>query len=320
MGFTPSGSVQDGSITKAKLATALSANYDAAARLAADALVVAIIAGATTGYVPDKAKGDAFTAAAGHESTVDTGAGTTAVYASSAYANNAPETCTSPQTPNSQATNTTKTGWKIYTKKSFSSLAITKSTSSTATTAYILDAAKSVLASAAFSGSLATITYAGANSTTYYVVTDSGGSAHDWFYISASPILPYTTFSSFNVTHMLMGDGSDDVNYWVELTQIVFNTSDPATTAYIKSAALPTLNGAITQIQLTTYGLSLASGASATFDLDINGDGTYELTSQALNSWIASAQTLAGAKVRLVFAKGTSTAASSSKGWVIQVV
>lgn len=339
-GFVSSGgTVQDGSISTAKLADAsvtsaklgagVSSQLSQAGQLAGDALVVGILASSTTGYVPDKAKADAFTSEAGHESTVDTGAGTTAAFdeANLKYVNT--ENAASMETINTPASlgstsssDTTYNGWKIVTEQAFRKLVITKASATTATRALILASDKTtILAQANFSGNTATIVYSGATSTTYYVVVDAAGAGYVWKYGSGS--FPYNTATSFNITATLTG-GADNTTYYVAIESIdcyhAYSAGAVLTTAYVLSAALPTLNGAITQFKLSTYGLSLAAGAAATFDLDINGDGNYELTGQALNTWITTSQTLAGAKVRLIFAKGSSSTASDVKGWVAQVI
>lgn len=314
-------------IDRADLETGFAAQLIATDEISTDAYVAAIVAGATAAYPPDKAQAEAFTQAAGALSLVDTtgGAGNTdATFSTNKYKSAYTITQVDEAHGRSQTTDQTRQGsmgYKILVGAADVVLTkITKHASCTATTARLQNASKADIEAVSFSGNIAVYNRTLTAATDYYVCVDSGGSTN-FASKECSGAFP-NAGTNISWTGGLVGGGDStsvggDV---VSITAGVSSTSVAAQTT-IKSVALTHLNGAWTQLKLSTCGASLPAGSSLAFDIAASGT-TYGLVDQLVDTWITSSQTLSGAKLRIKInaAAGAYATEPSLQGYVLQVI
>lgn len=316
MGFIPSNTPQDlsitsqklapGAVTSDKLATGI---LDQAEKVGEDAAVMAVGADSATAHYMKNAVADKFTQAAGHDSTVNTSS-------TSSIFDNTNKKYDGADTADVQVLNgaepsllgvgeSTSSGLKFVANAAGKIRGIVKNAACGATRAMLEDDAHNILASASFSGNTATFAtpYTLTAGHTYFATVDKSG---------ASYADCYQNFTSYPVDREELtitacyGGGAENTIITICISSLLYTTVH-ATQVF--SAALNTLNGSISRVRLGLYGLI----GSATWDLDVNGDGVYELTGQAVDTWITSAQTLAGAVARVNIGSG-----SSFKGWLVR--
>ena len=121
---------------------------------------------------------------------------------------------------NFTAGDTAKSGVKITATANDVISKVTKFTSSTSTIAYVLDATKAVLGQATFVGDVATFStpISIVSGSSYYVVTDNGGSAYNDYYNDTSPY-PITG-TSFNYISGLTPAGADNPQFDFGITSV----------------------------------------------------------------------------------------------------
>ena len=93
------------------------------------------------------------------------------------------------------------------------------------------------------------------------------------------------------------------------------------TSGRIVTVALPTLDGSNQNIRLHAYHSTIPTGTSITYDVDYTGDGTYEKTGLALDTWesLGGAQTFTNAKIRIVLDMGTGSSTPLLQGYCVMV-
>lgn len=286
-----------------------------------DAMVGVVFGEAAAGVVFSNGKADYTSQAAGKESTIDTGGGTTATFSTNKY------TCTFPWeavvdahgvTLATTGTRSGLCGFKISTNKACTLTKITKVATCTSTKAYILDSSKAQIATADFSGNDATFNQALANGTTYYVCTDSATANYTYAYKGSESYPKADT--NINWTGGL-SDGADNTTEMWNIASVTTQTDTSATIEYnVLTNALSTLDGTWSYLRVHAYGTSIGTGNTITFDFAADGS-TYSVADAALDTWI-SVGALSGAKLRLNLNKGSGTAGTTTsvRGYAILVV
>lgn len=224
----------------------------------------------------------------------------------------------------SSASYAQKWGLKITVTANTVLTKVVKHSSCDATKCYIYDSGNPVsgnlLAQADFAGDDATFALAISSSTTYYVVVDKAGAAFTVRYVGGAGIFPVAGTKLNWVAGWYAETNTDSVDFGSCVVSVT--TTEPTSSSRtVKSAALSGLNGTYTKIALFCHGKSLPTGTNVKWDLDANGDGTYNLTDQTVDTVITSAQTLAGAKIRVQLNRGTGAGADQPlfKGWALAV-
>lgn len=291
-----------------------------------DGLCISAFSGLFTGLKITNKQVDAFGAAAGNLSTVDTTSNTTATYDAGADTYKAEFTGTTGTEAHGVALTsngafgTGKAGFKITTAAFKSILTkITKSAGTTATKAYLLDNSKATLASADFSGNDATFNYELSASTNYYLACDNSGAAFDCDYVMVGTAFPVAG-TNFNWVGDL-ANGADGTDKWLAIASA---NIQQISLRQVQSVALTTINGAtFTQLRLHPYNLNMgAAGNAVDFDLSFTG-ASWDLTGLSVDAWhsIGVGTTLNGAKVRVNYRLGTASSATGPymQGWAIGV-
>lgn len=328
MQIVSSGSVEGDGITITEDATSKLTLTDSTQNQIADALVGVIYAESTAGFTPSQAKADFFSQAQGKESTIDTGAGTTALFDNGAKtyssSNSTSLQSVGVASPAYTPSKSSKTFMRFTPSQNVQVVSILKHASCTATKAYIIDdTTHATLATATFSGNTATFAsvYELTASTSYILAVDKEGAAYDAPYSDDSGYPVSTLYGSYT------SSGNTDSGWSTSTTQkgwiSGFYCYPSASSArYLLSAAITAINGSWTRVKLHPYNLTLPANQLVKFDLDYLGDGSYNLTNQLLDEWIelGGAQTFSSAKFRFVFSSsGTPSSDSSLQGYCIMV-
>lgn len=264
----------------------------------------------TAAFVPDKAKAEFFSVAAGAAGTIDTT--NTGAYFDSVnkkyYAelrNSSEENAIT--TPTVTTPSILKEGIKIKTGSVALKLNTVTAFTGTISTAYLCDSGLAVLATTPFSGSVATFSTPPtmAANTVYYILVDYGGLSMPRYY-EATTFPLQRTLTQIIAGYDGAGAGDDTTKQWCVDS---FNVSTAATTTKrdVLTTSLSSLDGLVEKIALYVYQDSLPTGTSLTFDVDYTGDGNYELTDQTNGAWItlATPETFASAKIRINLNRGT---------------
>lgn len=283
---------------------------------------IGIMIATTAGqFSPDLVIPDVFSQAQGKESSIDTTAfADRLTFSTDQYQFDPGNVSEFSIATGSTDTQSDKQGFSYTPTANMSLVAVQKNTACTTTTAYLQNAAGGAIAQATFAGNTATFAtpVSLTASTKYRIVSDSGGSNYTRNQQQAHTI-PWTgTYGVMNSTWQGATEYSSGSPSVTNVSALVF--ANPYTTGKLVTAALSGLDGAVIQVGVYLYNLTLSAGATATMDVDIGGDGTYEYTGLPVNALNSVPETLAGAKVRVNLNKGTSSGISSYKGQCIMVV
>lgn len=275
-----------------------------------DAIVGAIVAESTAEFFPSDMEADYFSTNVGRNSTVDNAASTLTYdagnkkYAADYSSGSATEAVTSYDTGEASAI---ETGVKITASANSTVVGVNKDPTSDGANAYIRDAAGNQLATATFVANHATFNYAITSGTTYFITIDAGSVRRRKaisFPITDSRLSVISGI--YNGPPWTVAGGNAYAIVSIELTW----TS--ATTQYIKTAALPLIDGSVAAVCLYPYRLALGTGNTITFDVDYTGNGSYEQTGMSPGAWVdlGGAQTFTNAKVRINLNKAAGDAAT----------
>lgn len=250
---------------------------------------------------------DVFTAAAGQESTVDTGV-STGFYESALTAYqlvNAGDAGDHTETPAETLDDTgtvigTSYGYRFSALDTCVIVSATKHGTSTATSAILKTAAGVTLATASFSGNVATF------ATPYQLYTGVNyrieGSAVGSYKPMQSPGA-VTPTSQTNIKYEAgSGNGSDTSSGFV-FVSIITQDSSFTTGGTVETNSITTLTAAPKSILV--YGKStLPAGTSITVDVSDDGGTSFDITGQALDSYIDTTA-LTGTSLALKFTLAT---------------
>ena len=230
---------------------------------------------------------DIFSDTNGYDNTVDTG-NTTAIF----YGNGNATTNTNLGTPN-QTTGavTTKCGMKFVTTSADKYInKFTKISTTTATTGYLLNASKSVLASASFIGDVCTFSYpiALANATNYYLAVDSGGSSYTRSYrLNSSGGYSYPTTKTWMNWIAGLDSGNDEATYFADVISVELYDNSSAVYSNIDADKIVQTNAQSITANPIGHQVfchnTLTGTANITYDISFDGGTTWE-TDQALNT------------------------------------
>ncbi|MDD5340179.1 MAG: hypothetical protein PHV13_02930 [Candidatus ainarchaeum sp.] len=322
MGFGSSNAVTDGSVTTSKLAAGAVTPPKLNASLnnqIAELMVGNVFVESTAGINYSAAQPEFFSDADGKRNTVDT-ANTDTIFSGTShtahFAATAPETLG--ETLGSNTVDAGAAGEQITTTSACNPIvSVTKKSTCTATRCRITASNKTtVLGTATFSGDVATFSphVALAASTVYYILLDNSGSNYSRAY-NTGVSYPKTGGAVFNFTdHSSTGSGYAD-----GIVSVTTEATAAATSRHIQTIALTAMDGSYSRLRLHPYLLALATGNTCTWAIDYTGDGTWQKTGQAVDSWVdlGGAQTLTGAKMKITLSQGTGSDADtpSCKGY-----
>ncbi len=287
MGFIGgSGSIPDGSISSDKLASnVLSPIIKRIQENAINILINSASASALNDY--EDMFLDIFNDTNGYDGSVDT-INTDAIF----YGNGNATTNTSLGIPN-QTTGavTTKCGMKFVTTASDKYInKFTKISTTTATTGYLLNASKSVLASASFVGDVCTFNYpiALANATNYYLAVDSGGASYTRSYrLNSSGGHSYPTTKTWMNWIAGLDSGNDEATYFADVISVELYDNSSAVYSNIDADKIVQTNAQSITANPIGHQVfchnTLAGTATITYDISFDGGTTWE-TDQALNT------------------------------------
>lgn len=235
---------------------------------------------------------DIFSDSSGYDNTIDTGAGTTATFNTNLYENQVADGGTYANTQNISVAVTdnggnNKCGWRISTANDgVKIVSITRINGCTADRGYILDASKSVLATATWSGDTATFPspVALTKNTQYYAATGNNGGGN-WTRKTC------TDHGTYNGSQIYFNNGLDngsDVTYGQDILTIT-GTMKGTGNAIVQTSAI-TIPTAPVYYQVYAKTTKAGTG-TATFNISFDGGANYQ-NDKSLNT-----QYLCGANV-----------------------